>query len=200
MPLGPTKSRASSRAVAAAASRCVRMFRCLGSGASDFLLFVRVLFFCCSGPRGRLIEFPLRVLVFFVVTTSFIDEQFDVTLFEAETGEASCDQALVVLVDAEGRFSIGNDGATIERIQEFFQNDRIDDREVDVRADDATCHGHVVEILDSARQSGVRRPGIRVAERCRVRIGPESIIDQPNDGGGSILRLVLQRPLDSETG
>ena len=137
-----------------------------------------------SSPIAPLLDVVLLLLIFFVVTTSFTNQQLDVTLPEAQTGAASIDDALVISVDAEGRFSIGEKSASLAGVRESLDFARDDERAVEIRADEATRHGHVVELLDLARRSGVSQLGITVARESR----PENPADREDRPAGGAAR------------
>jgi len=128
-----------------------------------------------------LLDVVLLLLIFFVVTTSFTDEQLDITLAEAQTGEASAEDVLIVSVDVDGRLSIGKERVSLARIRESFDLARIDRRAVEIRADDQTRHGQVVELLDLARQTGVPQLGITVGQRGGSEM--PALTDEPRKEG-----------------
>lgn len=128
------------------------------------------------GARGRrvrgqaqidltpLIDVVFQLLIFFVLTATFQNNpSFKVKLPKAKNTDVS-QQPKAVMV------SIGSDG------QVEIDSKRVDDRElqmrlcaafetdpttgVNIRADEATAHQHVVKVMDIAKTCGLEKLGI----------------------------------------
>ncbi len=111
-----------------------------------------------------LIDVLLTLLMFFVMTTTFVQHSaMKVTLPEAATSETARDeQALTVMVDAEGRYFIDNNevlNPSLETLKEAITRVTGDDREraVVLRADAMTPHQAVVTAMDALGQLGFER-------------------------------------------
>lgn len=111
-----------------------------------------------------LIDVLLTLLMFFVMTTTFVQHaSMKVTLPEASTTEsASENQALTILVDAEGRYFIDNNevlNPSVDALKEALVQVTGDDRTraVVLRADAMTPHQHVVTAMDALGQLGFER-------------------------------------------
>lgn len=119
-----------------------------------------------------LIDVVLLLLIFFMVSTSFIDEtrlRIDLPEASAETGPADS-SGLEVAVNAEGRFAV--DGRelvnprpeTLRRaLEEITEGDR--ERAVVIRADARAPHQAVVTVMDVAGRMGFRRVNIVTVNR-----------------------------------
>jgi biopolymer transport protein ExbD len=111
-----------------------------------------------------LIDVLLTLLMFFVMTTTFVQHSsMKVTLPEASTTEnASDNQALTILVDAEGRYFIDNNevlNPSVDTLKEALVQVAGDDRSraVVLRADAMTPHQDVVTAMDALGQLGFER-------------------------------------------
>ncbi len=111
-----------------------------------------------------LIDVLLTLLMFFVMTTTFVQHSsMKVTLPEASTSETARDeQALTVMVDAEGRYFIDNNevlNPSLETLKDAITRITGDDRTraVVLRADAMTPHQAVVTAMDALGQLGFER-------------------------------------------
>ena len=111
-----------------------------------------------------LIDVLLTLLMFFVMTTTFVQHSsMKVTLPEASTNDAVRDeQALTVMVDAEGRYFIDNNevlNPSLDTLKEAITRITGDDRAraVVLRADAMTPHQAVVTAMDALGQLGFER-------------------------------------------
>ena len=111
-----------------------------------------------------LIDVLLTLLMFFVMTTTFVQHSsMKVTLPEASTSEAARDeQALTVMVDAEGRYFIDNNevlNPSLDTLKEAITRITGDDRgrAIVLRADAMTPHQAVVTAMDALGQLGFER-------------------------------------------
>jgi len=111
-----------------------------------------------------LIDVLLTLLMFFVMTTTFVQHSsMKVTLPEASTTESTPEEAtLTVLIDAEGRYFVDANevlNPSIETLKEAITRIAGDDRQrgVVLRADALTPHQAVVTAMDALGQLGFER-------------------------------------------
>lgn len=107
-----------------------------------------------------LIDVVFLLLIFFMVTTSFVREAgLDVTLPEAEAGEQSAGRERVtVVVDARDRMFIGDDRiGGRPALRDRFVTLARDDVALRVRADGRASHQAVVTVMDIAAATGIAR-------------------------------------------
>jgi len=108
-----------------------------------------------------LIDVLLTLLMFFVLSTTFIEHsrlKVDLPKADAEAREAT-DNALTVMIDRDGHYAVGSDEvpgegieplkATLERVAGTDRN-----RVVVIRADANTAHQNVVRAMDAVGQIG----------------------------------------------
>lgn len=114
-----------------------------------------------------LIDVLLTLLMFFVLTTTFIQHtRMQVTLPKASADERDMQApALTVVVDRDGHFFVGSDevlGQGIEPLKQAIGNVAGDDRDrqVTIRADAMTPHQNVVTAMDALGQLGFTKLSI----------------------------------------
>ncbi|MGA9422979.1 MAG: biopolymer transporter ExbD [Rhodanobacteraceae bacterium] len=108
-----------------------------------------------------LIDVLLTLLMFFVLTTTFVQQaRMKVTLPQAESAEQTeTPDALTVVIDREGHYSIGNNevlNPSIESLKNAIARVAGErrDRPVTLRADAMTPHQAVVTAMDAIGQLG----------------------------------------------
>lgn len=110
-----------------------------------------------------LVDVVLLLLIFYVVTTSFVKPSLDVMLPEAESGAPSSEPApMVVTITAGGEIRTEGKVVDLDELGARLADLAEDERRVELRADDGVRHGRVVEVLDVARRNGVLDVGIAV--------------------------------------
>jgi len=114
-----------------------------------------------------LIDVLLTLLMFFVLTTTFVQHsRMQVTLPKASTQDRDMQApALTVMIGRDGRYYVGSDEVLGEGIDPLKQaiarvagEDR--DRQVTIRADAMTPHQSVVTAMDALGQLGFTRLSI----------------------------------------
>ena len=122
-----------------------------------------------------LIDVVLCLLIFFVVTTTFDARsvlKLELPQADGQPTEASA-RALSVLVNAEGRYFVGDREVLrtdIESVKDALRDAAGDDRErpVLLRADARTPHQSVVTALDALGQLGFRKVSIATAPAAQA--------------------------------
>lgn len=109
-----------------------------------------------------LLDVVLLLLIFFMVTTSFAERQIPLDLPDSESGASQASEPLVVSIDAQGVFSVERDAISLEDLGSLFRTASRENRPLELRADEATRHGVVVQILDLAKQADLDQIGIAV--------------------------------------
>lgn len=114
-----------------------------------------------------LIDVLLTLLMFFVLTTTFVQNaRMQVSLPQAESGEqAEQREALTVLIDRDGHYFIGSDEVLnpgLDSLKEAITRVAGDDRQrpVLLRADAMTPHQAVVTAMDALAELGFTRLSI----------------------------------------
>jgi biopolymer transport protein ExbD len=114
-----------------------------------------------------LIDVLLTLLMFFVLSTTFVEHsRLKVNLPKADAeARESTDNALTVVVDRDGHYSVGSDevlGEGIDPLKSAIERVGGDnhDRLVIIRADAMTPHQNVVRAMDALGQVGYTRLSI----------------------------------------
>ena len=114
-----------------------------------------------------LIDVLLTLLMFFVLTTTFVQHsRMQVTLPKASAEERDVQQpVLTVMIDRDGRFYVGSDevmGEGIEPLKQTIARNAGDDRDrpVTIRADAMTPNQNVITAMDALGQLGFTRLSI----------------------------------------
>ena len=114
-----------------------------------------------------LIDVLLTLLMFFVLSTTFVEHsRLKVNLPKADSeAREGTDNALNVVIDRDGHYSVGSDevmGEGIEPLKAAIQRVAGDDRNrlVVIRADAMTPHQNVVRAMDALGQVGFTRLSI----------------------------------------
>ncbi|MFC1897997.1 ExbD/TolR family protein [Candidatus Cloacimonadota bacterium] len=107
-----------------------------------------------------LIDVVLLLLIFFMLTTSFVEQpgmKLDLPETESSKGERTGELEISVLED--GSIFINGNAITIEeleaQINEIAQT--LDDKSLILKADKTVQHGTVVKIMDIARSVGLQK-------------------------------------------
>ncbi|GAP67303.1 biopolymer transport protein [Mizugakiibacter sediminis] len=123
-----------------------------------------------------LIDVLLTLLMFFVMTTTFVQHaRMKVTLPEASAQPAQDQRdALILMVDREGHYSVGSDevlGTDVDSLKQAIARVAGDDhdRPVLLRADAMTPHQSVVTAMDALAQLGFTRLSIATTPSAEPR-------------------------------
>lgn len=116
-----------------------------------------------GSPLGPLLDVVLLLLIFFVVTSSFSNRSLELSLPSAESGRPQTQQGIVVAIDAAGGISVDSQPILLESLRSVLVEAKAADQPIELRADRATAHEHVVAVLDLAQASGVEDLSIAVA-------------------------------------
>jgi biopolymer transport protein ExbD len=114
-----------------------------------------------------LIDVLLTLLMFFVLTTTFVQHsRLQVTLPQASAEDRDMQApALTVMIDRDGRYYVGSDEVMGEGVDPLKQAiarvvGEDHDRPVTIRADAMTPHQNVVTAMDALGQLGFTRLSI----------------------------------------
>ena len=114
-----------------------------------------------------LIDVLLTLLMFFVLTTTFVQHsRMKVNLPQASAEDRDMQPpAITIMVDREGHYYIGSDevqGTSVDALKQAIARAAGDDRNqtVTIRADAMTAHQNVVTAMDALGQLGFTRLSI----------------------------------------
>ena len=122
---------------------------------------------------SALIDVVFLLLIFFAISTTFLDTSGIPLELPESTGRAERDpEDLTIAVAADGRVEFRGRTVTVADLEPLLATalDETASRQVTIRADANALHGRVVELMDIARRAGA--DGLTVATR------------EPAGGGG----------------
>ena len=114
-----------------------------------------------------LIDVVLLLLIFYIVTTAFVDRAIELQLPESQSSAIPEErEKLTIELGLGGALALNGDPITIERLdQRVGEQARADHiKAVEIRADRAVVHGRVVEVLGIVKKHGVDNVGIAVKQ------------------------------------
>jgi biopolymer transport protein ExbD len=114
-----------------------------------------------------LIDVVLLLLIFYVVTTAFIDREIELQLPESQSSAIPDEKKkMTIELGLGGALAINGEPTTIERLDRQVGDQARADliKAVEIRADRRVVHGRVVEVLGIVKKHGVDNVGIAVKQ------------------------------------
>ncbi len=114
-----------------------------------------------------LIDVVLLLLIFFVVTTVFVDREIELQLPDSQSSKVPDEKKkFTVELGRDGRLALNGETMTVPRFDQMIEVEAAADniRSVEIRADKMTVHGRVVEVLGIVKKHGVDNVGIAVKQ------------------------------------
>lgn len=114
-----------------------------------------------------LIDMVLLLLIFYVVTTSFVDREIELQLPESQASQIPEEKKkFSVELGRGGKMALNGERITVEAFDRVIGMEAAADniRAVEIRADRRVIHGRVVEILGIVKKHGVENVGIAVEQ------------------------------------
>jgi biopolymer transport protein ExbD len=113
-----------------------------------------------QSPLVSLIDIVFMLLIYFLLTTSFIvDEGIKIKLPHAKAAAPQTQQEITVYVDRDGRVFLSNkqvpNDLLFKRLKEMIGGQK--DRLVVVKADRSVLLNNVVHVMDIAKAAGAER-------------------------------------------
>lgn len=113
---------------------------------------------CADIDITPLIDVLFMLIIFFVLTTSFIQGKLDVDLPTGETETSEIKNALTVTVEKDGTIFWEGIKVTKEEIPKLVRESRV--REIIIAGDENAPYGRVAEVLSILRGEGVASAGL----------------------------------------
>ncbi len=107
-----------------------------------------------------LIDVVLLLLIFFMVSTNFIEQPgMKLDLPDSETASSSLRNELEVIIQPDGDLFLNGETVTIEELRTKFEKFATGSsaQSLFLKADKNVTHGTVVEIMDIARVNGIQK-------------------------------------------
>jgi biopolymer transport protein ExbD len=124
-----------------------------------------------------LIDVVFQLLIFFLLTTSFIHEramQIDLPEAKVDEKKRDGDKLVLITVAKDGTVAHNDKPVSWSELTEIFRRNAAADREreVMIRADRAVPHGRVVQVMDLANTHGLTKMAIAAVPPGES-LGPE---------------------------
>ena len=107
-----------------------------------------------------MLDIVFIMLIFFIVTTSFVKEAgVDINRPAASTGKKTDSKSLVVAIAKDGAVYIDGSQIDVQAVRPLVESLRAQDPEsaVMVQADDASRTGALIQVMDQIRAAGVTK-------------------------------------------
>jgi len=107
-----------------------------------------------------LIDVVLLLLIFFMVSTNFIEQPgMKLDLPDSETASSSVGNELEVIIQPDGDIFFNGNAITIDDLRAQFEKltGESSDRSLLLKADKSVTHGTVMEVMDIARINGIQK-------------------------------------------
>ncbi len=115
-----------------------------------------------------LLDVVLLLLIFYVVTTVFIDRQIELQLPESDASAIPEEKKkfTIEIGQAEHELALNGELVTIAELDRTIELEATADniKSVEIRADKLVIHGRVVEVLGIVKKHGVEAVGIAVKQ------------------------------------
>lgn len=115
-----------------------------------------------------LIDVVLLLLIFYIVTTAFVDREIDLKLPESDSSTVPEDKKkFTVELGTGNRLALNGRSLTVTQLDREIADAASADtiKAVEIRADKAVQHGRVVEVLGIVKKHGVDNVGIAVKQK-----------------------------------
>ncbi len=112
-----------------------------------------------------LVDVVLLLLIFYIVTTAFVDREIQLQLPESEASSVPDEKMkFTVEIGENGALALNGKRVTIEGLDQRMELEAAADniQSVEIRADRNVIHGRVVQVLGIIKKHGVDAIGIAV--------------------------------------
>jgi len=115
-----------------------------------------------------LVDIVLLLLIFYIVTTAFVDRELELKLPEADASSVPDEKKkFTIEVSKDGGLALNGELVTLERLDRTLETEQNADniQSVEIRADKLVSHGRFVEVLGVVKKHGIEAVGIAVKQR-----------------------------------
>ena len=116
-----------------------------------------------------LVDIVMLLLIFYIVTTAFVDRELELQLPEADASSVPEEKKkFTIEVNESGTIALNGEVVTIERLDRTLETEQSNDniKSVEIRADKLVTHGRVVEVLGIVKKHGIEAVGIAVKQKA----------------------------------
>lgn len=107
-----------------------------------------------------LIDVLFMLIIFFVLTASFLQGKIEVELPAGDTQEHSTEKAILVMLKSDGSIKWGDFTVTSDELFVRVSESLSLKQEILVAGDRSVAYGKVIELLDTLRRGGLERAGL----------------------------------------
>ena len=109
-----------------------------------------------------MIDIVFQLLIFFMLSSSFLTPAMKLNLPKAVTGNTTDPQKLVLSVDKDGKVFLNTEPIALEQIESVLQKRFESDsrKAIHLRGDKDMPYRYFVEVMDKAREAGARQINI----------------------------------------
>jgi biopolymer transport protein ExbD len=115
-----------------------------------------------------LIDVVLLLLIFYIVTTAFVDREIELQLPESDASAIPEEKKkfTIEIGQQPGELALNGQRITLDRLDSTIALEAAGDniKSVEIRADKFVIHGRVVEVLGIVKKHGVDAVGISVKQ------------------------------------
>lgn len=115
-----------------------------------------------------LIDVVLLLLIFFVVTSAFVDREIELQLPDSDSSAIPEEKKkFTIELGRQGELALNGQRISVTGLDRVIEAESEADniRSVEIRADRAVIHGRVVEVLGIVKKHGVENVGIAVKQK-----------------------------------
>jgi len=115
-----------------------------------------------------LVDIVLLLLIFYIVTTAFVDRELELKLPEADASSVPEEKKkFTIEVSQDGGLALNGELVTLDRLDQTLETEQGNDniQSVEIRADKLVSHGRFVEVLGVVKKHGIEAVGIAVKQR-----------------------------------
>jgi len=109
-----------------------------------------------------LIDVVFQLLIFFMLTSVFVNPSMKITLPKAVSGETSSQELIIISINQAGEMAINSQltslGTLKEDLKGYLQEDP--GKPIHIRGDKEMPYKYFVEVMDVARQAGAKQINI----------------------------------------
>lgn len=109
-----------------------------------------------------LIDVVFQLLVFFMLTSTFVNPSMSMTLPKAVTSDEANPERIIISVNQEGEIFLNTESTSLEKLKTdlnvLFQEQS--ERSVHIKGDKEMPYKYFVQIMDHAKQAGAQQINI----------------------------------------
>ncbi|MBI4372758.1 MAG: biopolymer transporter ExbD [Candidatus Omnitrophica bacterium] len=124
--------------------------------------FIRPKKISLSFDMAPLIDIVFQLLIFFMLSSSFLNPALKLSLPKAQIHDSKEPQQMVVSIDREGKVFVNKNQVSMTHLKTELERRLIQDskKSVHIRGDQEMAYKYFVQVIDLARQAGAKQVNI----------------------------------------